>query len=267
MVLVASILSLFGCGSKDPGIPEGDTIVYFSYRRGGGMARFSGFRYEIKANKDGKVHFLFNEGYPDESEYELEDHSVFDSLDKVVRTYEMWNYQPNYQPPMQIFDGESWDLYIKYASGATIQSGGYMAGPDNWGDASSALYKCLKPWKEMPGMVKEVVRFKYTYGTSTYLVERQGDHALLTVDVPSEERHETYEKGLEMLEELRIVANVEGLKKNGSMKSDDPTSTPFTVELEYSNGDKYFYESYDLNYQCHDTEVLQWFFSKWGDKE
>lgn len=263
MVIIAGFLSFFGCNSSSSTIKEGDSLVYFSLHRGGGMARFGGYRYNIEATKDGKVHFLFNEGYPDEKEYYLEDHSVFDSLDLLIRKYKMEKYRSNYMPKFDVLDGESWSIYVKYASGASISSGGYMAGPDNWREAEKALIQCLQPWKDMPGVVNEVNRFKYSYGTTTYLIERKEDHALLTVDDPSEGRHEVHRKGLDMLENLRVMINVEGLKENGSLKSDDPESTPFVFEIDYSNGDSYFYESYDLKYQCHYTEVLQWFFSEW----
>ena len=88
MLLIGIIASLAGCTSKkgtvEPGTsikaPVNDTINYFSLTRGGGMARFSGYRYEVKETKDGRVHFLFNEGYPDEKEFTVDDHSVFDTL-------------------------------------------------------------------------------------------------------------------------------------------------------------------------------------------
>lgn len=262
MIVLASLLTLFGCQSPQNGF-EGDTITYFSLSEGGGMNRFGGFKYRIEETKDGKVHFLFNEGYPDEKEFVLEDHSVFDSLQQIVLKHKMYRYKGNYQPPFHITDGESWSLYVKYASRETISAGGYMAGPDGYREAFNDIIQCLQPWKEMPTQVNELVRFKYTYGTTTYLIERKDDHALLTVDDEKENRHEVYQKSLDMLEELRVLANIEGLKENGVLKSDDPNHIPFLFELEYSNGLKYSYQSYDLNYQCHYTEVLQYFFQRW----
>ena len=173
----------------------------------------------------------------------------------------MYRYKGNYQPPFHITDGESWSLYVKYASRETISAGGYMAGPDGYREAFNDIIQCLQPWKEMPTQVNELVRFKYIYGATTYLVERKDDHALLTVD--DENRHEVYQKSLDMLEELRILANIEGLKVNGVLKSEEPNHIPFLFELEYSDGLKYSYQSYDLNYQCHYTEVLQYYFQRW----
>lgn len=264
MIVLASLLTLFGCQSPQNGF-EGDTITYFSLSEGGGMNRFGGFKYQIKETVEGKVHFLFNEGYPDEKEFVLDDHSVFDSLQQIVLKHKMYRYEGQYQPQFTILDGQSWSLYVKYASKKTISAGGYMAGPDGYRMAFDDIIQCLQPWKEMPMPVNELVRFKYTYGTVTYLIERKEDHALLTIDDEKENRHEVFQNSLDMLEELRILANIEGLKENRALKSDEPNHIPFLFELEYSDGRRYSYQSYDLDYQCHYTEVLQYFFQRWTD--
>ena len=255
MVLLASLLSVT--------IPENDTMVYFSLSESMGMRMFGGYNYLVEETKDGRVHFLFNKGYPDEKEYYTEDHSVFDSLGVIVRKYDMVNYKTDYNPEIPVTDGQSWSLYVKFASKITVRSGGYMAGPEGWRKAEKEFHECLKPWKEADVPVNELVRFKYFYGNVTYLVERKDDHALLTVDDEKEGTHEVYRKPLDMLEELRVMANTDDLKQSWVHKSDDPEHIPFGFELDYVDGDHYAYVSYDLKYQCHYTEVLQWFFHRW----
>ena len=79
LMVILSLLPLFGCGSPWKGF-ENDTITSFSLSEGGGMNRFSGFGYSVNETKDGRVHFLFDEGLPGEKEFTIDDHSVFDSL-------------------------------------------------------------------------------------------------------------------------------------------------------------------------------------------
>lgn len=268
MVALAGLLSLVGCKTPEnivvPSPVENDTIIYFSLSEGGGMNRFSGFRYNVKETEDGKVHFLFNEGYPDEKEFTLDDHSVFDSLQVMVQKYKMYNWSGHYQPEFDIMDGTSWSLYVRYASRKTISAGGYMAGPDGYWFAIDEIRACLDRIKEANYVeVNGVLWFNYRYGDKRFHIERQDDHVLVAVDDQATGAHETYEKPLEMLEELRLMAITEGLRENNNSTSTDPDSTPFEFELLFSNGDHYDYESYDLKYQCHYTEVIHWFLRRW----
>jgi hypothetical protein len=250
--------SIFGCNTPGPSVDSNDTIVYFSLSQGGGMMRFSGYKFRVEETKDGRVHFLFNEDYPDELEFTVDDHSVFDSLQQIILKYKMYNYTGHYEPEERIFDGQSWSLYVKYASGASISAGGYMAGPDGYWAAFDEISDCLEPWKNTPVAKNDVVSFDYRYGPKHFHIEGRDDHAEVTVD-DGAGNHEVIEKPLEIMEELRLMAITEGLRENGGHRTDDPNSTPFRFELVFSNGDHYAYESYDTNYQCHYTEVIQWF--------
>lgn len=261
-------LSVFGCKTLQSSNPAGfnpnDTITYFSLSSGGGMLRFGGFKYEVELTKEGRTHFVFNKEYPDEVEFTIDDCSVFDSLQQIVLKYKMYNYKGHYEPEMQVLDGESWSLYVKYASRQTISAGGYMAGPDGYWFAFDDIRACLDRVKEANHVeVNGVVSFNYRYGAKRYHIERRDDHALVTVDDETTGGHEVFEKPLEMLEEIRLMAITEGLRENGSRKSSEPDSTPFEFELSFSNGEHYDYESYDLKYQCHYTEVIHWFLSRW----
>jgi len=265
IVLMGILSSIFGCQTPNgnPKVDPNDSIVYFSLMQGGGMRRFDGFRYRVETTKDGRVHFLFNEDYPDEKSFTIDDHSVFDSLQQIVLKHKMYNYSGNYQPEMRIFDGHSWSLYVKYASGASISANGYMAGPDGYGKAFDDIITCLDRWKETTVEVNGLVSFDYLYGTTRYHIEPQDDHTLVTINDEAAGLHEAIEKPLEMMEDLRVTTITEDLRDNGSLKSDDPDSTPFEFDILFSNGEHYVYKSYDLNYKCHKTEVMYWFLERW----
>lgn len=255
MILLASMLSLFG--------DKNDTITSFSLREDGGMSRFSGFSYSIKETKDGRVNFRFDEGYPDEKEFTLDDHSVFDSLQQIIIRYKMHKYHGHYRPTFSVTDGKSWSLDVRYASGKSISAGGYMDGPSGYRQAFQDIRQCLKHWKELPIPQNEIVSFLYVYGKERYTIERKDNYALLTYDNEETGEHKVFEKKLDMLEDLRIVFNINGLKMNNKRGNTDFECTLWMYEINYSNGDNYRYESYDRDYKCGYTNSLQGFISRW----
>ena len=261
MVLMASLLSFFGCKSLETEL-KNDTITSFSLSEGGGMNRFAGFSYFVEKTEEGKVHFLFNEGYPDEKEFTVDDLSVLDSLQTIVLKHKMYQYRDYYRPQFDVLDGSSWRLYVVYTSGRQLSSGGYMAGPDGYGEAFSDIIHYLDPWKNMPVATNDVVSFLYEYGSDCYTLERKGDHAVMTIDHGETGEHQVLERELEVLEDLRVFFNAERLKMNETRSADlDFEYTPWMYEITYSNGDHYRYESYDRDFKCGYTESLQYFIS------
>jgi len=266
LLIMGLLSSLFGCVSNVGPfgrVDRNDTIVHFYLSEGGGMNPFAGFKYDIRETKDGKVHFLFNEGYPDEKEFTLDDHAVFDSLQQVVIKHKMYRYKGRYQPKFDITDGMSWSLDVTYASGKEISSGGYMSGPKGYRDAFEDVIQCLQHWKDLPIPLNEVVSFVYEYGTDRYTIKRDGDQAMLIVDNGETGEHHELERELDMLEDLRITFNIYGLKMNRSREELEDGCTPWMYDITYSNGDHYHYESYDRDYKCGYTEALQGFIFNW----
>ena len=262
MVLMASLLSLFGCSSGNTPVNENDTITHFSLSEGGGMNRFSGYSYIVEETKEGKVHFIFDEGYPDEKELMIDDHAVFDSLQTIILKYKMYKYKSNYQPKFDVLDGTSWHLYVTYASGKDISAGGSMAGPDGYRAAISEIIQCLQHWKDMPGVSNDVVSFIYEYGPERYTMERKDDHVVITVDNEKTGEHQVIERELTVLDDLRVLFNIDRLKMNGTRSENlDFEYTPWMYDITYSNGMHYHYESYDRDYKCGYTESLQFFIS------
>lgn len=267
LMVILSLLPLFGCGSPWKGF-ENDTITSFSLSEGGGMNRFSGFGYSVNETKDGRVHFLFDEGLPGEKEFTIDDHSVFDSLQQLVAKHKLYNYRNFYRPPFDVTDGMSWHLSVHYASGKSISSGGYMYGPNNYREAFHEIIQCLDHWKAMPVATNEVVSFLYEYGKERYAIERKDDHAVLTYDNEETGEHLEIEREPQMLEDLRVIFNVDRLKMNGQRGNLDGEYTPWMYDITYSNGDHFRYESYDRDFKCGYTHILQGFIANWmEDKE
>ena len=266
MIVMLGLLSLFGCRAHGNDF-KNDTITFFSLSEGGGMNRFSGFSYCVETTKDGKVHFRFNERHPDEKELIIDDHSVFDSLQQIILKHKMYRYKSYYSPPFDVLDGESWSMYVQYASGKDLSTGGYMYGPKGYGEAISELCRCLNHWKEMPSVTSEVVSFYYEYGHERYTLERTEDHAVLIYDNEATKEHRELVRELEMMEDLRVVINVEGLKMNGKRGETEPDYTLWMYEINYSNGDRYLCESYDSTFQSGYTEMIQGFISYWMNEE
>ena len=265
MIVLAGLLSLFGCGSSPNTavrVDENDTIIHFSLHEGGGMDRFSGFGYLVEETKDGKVHFLFNEGYPDEKELTIEDHSVFDSLQAIVLKHEVYKYQGHYQPEYDVLDGTSWGLYVSYASGKGISTGGYMAGPAGYRDAINSFIRCLDHWKEQATIACEVVSFHYEYGAEVYDLERKDNRMVMTVFNKETKQRQVLDRELELLEQLRVLFNVNRLKMNETRGDLSFEHTPWMYEITYSSGDHYHYEGYDTSFKCGYTEALQYFISQ-----
>lgn len=260
MLLLGIISALFGCSSTAKPV-ENDTITRFSLSSGGGMNRFSGYSYMVKETHEGKVHFIFNEGYPDEKEFTLDDHAVFDSLQLILQKYKMYKYHGYYKPLFDVLDGHSWHLDVDYASGKEIEASGYMAGPDNYGEAFREVRRCLDQWKNLPVANNDVVKFLYEYGSDRYCIERKDDHAVVTYDNQKTGEHQVIEKSLDLLENLRVFINIERFKMNKTRGELDFEHTPWMYEINYANGDHYRYESYDRDYKCGYTEALQSFIS------
>ena len=144
MVVLASLLSLFGCGFGSH-VTSDDTIVKFSYSRDGGMRYDAGYGYKVERTSDGKAHFIFDERLPQKKrEYTIDDLSVFDSLQKIILKHKMYRYSGYYHPRAKILDGKTWYFDVEYASGKEIDAHGYMHGPRGYHDAFDEVKTFVK---------------------------------------------------------------------------------------------------------------------------
>ena len=151
LVLIVGLLALaVSCVSQKP--EEGnkmktERLTCFSFDHHNSMAQ-SGERYNISTMDDGRIHVVIDERSPEEKEFYLDDSTIFDELQAIVKAYKMDKYRRNYQPRVQIFDGDSWSLYYKYDSGRSVSSHGYMAWPKNYHEARQALSDYFQKWRE-----------------------------------------------------------------------------------------------------------------------
>jgi len=60
--------------------------------------------------------------------------TLLDEIDKVVHDHLMYRYKRNYQPKVQVLDGEHWNLEIKYENGSIYSSGSNASFADNGDD-------------------------------------------------------------------------------------------------------------------------------------
>lgn len=70
-----------------------------------------------------------------------------EQIKQIVLEEKMLSYKRDYEPPFQVLDGESWNIYIRFAgSKKSVYSSGYMAHPD--GDGLKRIEQlCEQQWK------------------------------------------------------------------------------------------------------------------------
>ena len=115
LLLIGLIAFLMSCNAQNPKKMNSERLTYFSFDHHNTMARFNGERYQVSAEKDGRIHFIIDEGYPNEKDFYVDDTTVFDDLLAIVKQYKMDKYKENYSSRMMIHDGDSWSLsYLRW---------------------------------------------------------------------------------------------------------------------------------------------------------
>lgn len=124
-----------------------ERLTSFRFDHHNSMAE-SGEKYCVRLMDDDRVQVVIDEGFPDEKVFYLDNRTILDELTALVRTYKMDRYKSDYQPFMQIYDGDSWSLSYTYDSGRSVSSGGYMAWPRNYKEMRRALSDYFQKWRE-----------------------------------------------------------------------------------------------------------------------
>ena len=130
-------------------MPKGK-LLRLSYSAGNGYAGWRN-QVELTRNKDGKGGVLkyeesnlrrYREDQPEEKpKIANVDDSVFVKVYNIITEGQLYDEANYYQPFMDVTDGTSWSLSMKFED-ASISTGGYMAGP-NHRDALNAVLKYL----------------------------------------------------------------------------------------------------------------------------
>ncbi len=249
-----------------------ERLTYFSYDHHNSMAMFSGEKYNVSTMKDGRIHVVIDEGFPGEKEFYLEDSTIFDDLLAIVKLYKMDKYKNNYQPDMQIFDGDSWSLYYKYDTRRTVSSGGYMAWPDNYREMRHALSEYFKKWREYQDGVLKIDYFKFTSKNNQgrdieYTMKRGETDALVTLRNAEEGVNKTIIVSNNYLQELQERANSVRLKEK--MYDYNPTeedATRSTYFVLYNTGDTVSGATGYTQYISQKESAIIDFFSRWLTK-
>ena len=167
LILLMSLLSIFGCGGTNPTQtqdPANDGPVRldsFYYTATHGYRGFTNRGYHADRLKDGSVRITVELG-DDRDRISTADASFMDSLEAIVREFRMDKYKENYKPRFDVKDGDSWSFRLKYSDGKTINSGGYFELPPNGHEAFEKVEKFFAPCINIePEDNKALVSFRY----------------------------------------------------------------------------------------------------------
>ena len=275
ILLIGLIGLMLSCVSQNPknnSTMNTERLTYFSFNHHNTMAQFNGEGYIVKTEKDGRIRVIIDETFPDEKEFIIDDASIFDSLKAIVDEYKMDNYKSDYQPMMRVFDGDSWSLYYKYDSGRSVSSGGYMAWPNNYGDARRALADYFQQWRDYQIGIKLIDYFKFTSKNSQgrdmeYILERGEDEATLTLRNAELNIEETRKVSNDYLTELQKVVNEVRLKEDMyDYYTKDESYTECRFNVRYNNGDTIDAVNCYSDYPGFRERGILEFFSEWLPK-
>ena len=269
LLMLGMALIMASCIAQNPKDMNTERLTYFSFDHHNTMAMFYGEKYSVSTEKDGRIHVVIDEAFPDEKEFYLEDTTIFDALLAIVKQYKMDNYKSDYQPEMRIFDGDSWSLYYKYDSGRSQRSGGYMAWPDNYGEMRQALANYFQQWRDYQIGIKIIDFFKFTCKNNQgcdieYTLERGEDEATLTLRDKERNLDEMRSVSNECLAQLQRVANEIRLKETMyDYYTSDENATRCDFFVRYNNGDTISAVNCYTQYPIHRESAIRGFFSQW----
>lgn len=246
-----------------------ERLTYFSFDHHNSMAMYSGEKYDVRLQKDGRVHVVIDEGFPEEKEFYLDDSAILDELLAIVKTYQMDKYKENYQPKMRIFDGDSWSLYYKYDSQRSVHSGGYMEWPKNYHEMREALSNYFKKWRNYQQDILVIDYFKFTCKNNQgcdkeYTLERGDEQATMTLRDVEKGIDKILKVSNEYLKELQERANATRLKSDlYDYHTSDENATCCTYFVRYNTGDTVSGTTCHTQYPSNKVSTILDFFSHW----
>ncbi len=232
ILLLMSLLSFLGCGHKtpDPG-PEMDSNVHLKkihFSATHGYHAYSNIGYSAELTDDGKTRVIVEVG-DDRDRVFMEDGSLMDSLEAIVREYRMNRYEGYYRPDMEILDGDSWSMEIDFTDGSSSSCGGYMAYPPYKGrEAIGKVEGFLSRWLyQEPAEEVALVSFRYEWhgedGDEVYTFQKK-DGA----------RYENMATKLANIIRWDHMASYTGEK----LAEEDTTRPRWILTAEYENGQR-----------------------------
>ena len=276
LLFVGLIAMAVSCASQKPvkkneqNEMNNERLTYFSFDHHNSMARFHGEKYNVNTLKDGRIHVVIDESFPEEKEFYLNDSTIFDELLEIVKTYQTDKYKSDYMPEMEVTDGDSWSLYYKYDTKRSVSSGGYMAWPDNYRDMRHALSEYFKKWREYEKGVLTIDFFKFTQKNNQgrdieYTLERGKKEATMTLrNAEKGVKGKTLKVSNDVLKELQEMTNVSQMKSDlYNYHTDNPDATRSTYFVRYNTGDTISGYTCYTQYPSQKESMTIEFFSRW----
>ena len=265
MVLMCSLAS---CIAQNPKEMKEERLTYFSYDHHNTMVWHSGEKYNVSTEKDGRIHIVIDEGFPNEKDFYIDDTTIFDELDSIISTFKMHKWRDKYQPSIQIFDGDGWSLYFKYASGKSKGSGGYMAWPKNYHEARNAISAYFQKWRDYPIQAKEINLFQYTCKNKQgrdieYRLERGEQEAKLFIRNAEYDTDKEIAVSNDYLRELQELVNMYRLKDEYDRTTDDDSASVYRFFISYNTGDTINFTNYYTTFVSGQTSPFLSFFNRW----
>ena len=265
--LMAFAFSCEACNADDDG-KGSERLTYFQFDHHNSMSQ-SGERYEVSTTKDGRVHVVIDEGFPEELDFYLDDATIFDELLPIVKAYKMDKYKESYRPMMDITDGDSWSLYYRYDSKRSVSSGGYMAWPRNYHEARSAISEYFKKWRDYQNGKTAIDYFLFSSKNNKgvdilYSMERGETAATVILRDAQRAIDTTFTVSNDLLPELQKMTHVVRLKSDlYNYNTDDPDATRCTYFVRYSTGDTLSGSTCYVKYPGPKERGISAFFSQW----
>lgn len=245
-----------------------ERLNYFYFDQHNGMSQL-GENYSVSISKDGKIHVVIDEGYRNEMELFLDDNTIFDELLTIMKTYNTDKYKANYQPEIQVYDGDSWELSYRYDSNRRVRSGGYMAGPDNYRAMHEALKNYFKKWRDCQKGLLVIDYFKFTCENNKgcdieYTLERGKNNAVVYLRNAERGIDKTIEVDNDYLKEFQETANAVRLKSNlYDYNTSDKEATRCSYFVRYNTGDTVSGTTCHTQYPSNKVSAILNFFERW----
>lgn len=108
--------------------PDGKSqIVFLEYKKRATYAQPVDY-FKVELMNNGKVKIHRQRGMQEEDL--TTDASLMDELLKIYKDGKVADWKSNYQPPLEVLDGYSWNLEVKFGNGSYKYSHGNNANPD-----------------------------------------------------------------------------------------------------------------------------------------
>lgn len=245
-LFLMSLLSFLGCGHNAPGLPDDVRLQYVRCGGTHGYHAYSNIDYSAERLENGKTRVIVEIGNDRDRVFEA-DGALMDTLETIVRAYRMDRYSGHYQPKMEILDGDSWSLELRFSDGSSTSCSGYMAYPPKGGaEALGKIEGTLSRWLyQEPAEEVALTSFRYEWhgeeGAEIYVFQKKDTGCSASVRLSGQDKSQSYEDVDEYLG--KRLANVILWNHMASYTGEDPakedSSRPrWILMAEYENGQK-----------------------------